>query len=531
MQFWKRKAAKTPPKTQTAAIDQEHEGADLSKAEAEANAAALRARRQRQREEMLRRKAELQFPRTIEDFHDAATGEKYAVDAMPDGYVTRNRIALDNEVLDRLQDYFIGWQSCAILKQNWLIDRACEIPADDAVAPGYEVAYSESPGDNEAIFAQEQEKQIEILRQIETSAADFGILEICRRAEICKKTFGQALVVPRLSGVDMSKPFNIDAVRKGAYKGLAVVEPMWFVPEFSLQGIVDPVSPDFQNPAWYSFGGNRAVKVHRSWVIKLVNSQVPNILKPVYYYGGVPLTQQIFRRVYAAERTAHEAPNLAMSKRMLCVEGSLENAIANPDLAAERMSALQEWRDNYGVMLVENGSNARLLETTLTDFDQLIATQYQLVASIAQVPVTKLLKVQIRGFDSSGEYERDDYNKALVAIQENDYTPIIQLHNVLWAKSQFGESVSLAVNWNPVELSTPKEQAEIRMIDAQRDTALVNAGIVSAEEARQRLRNDENSQYTELADIDDDEFAFGDDPEPEAENETDETKINNAGAE
>ena len=42
---------------------------------------------------------------------------------------------------------------------------------------------------------------------------------------------------------------------------------------------------------------------------------MPDTLKPSYNYGGIPLPQLIYERVYAAERTANEAPQLALSKR------------------------------------------------------------------------------------------------------------------------------------------------------------------------------------------------------------------------
>jgi len=35
----------------------------------------------------------------------------------------------------------------------------------------------------------------------------------------------------------------------------------------------------------------------------------------MYMYGGIPVSQRIMERVYAAERTANEGPLLAMSKR------------------------------------------------------------------------------------------------------------------------------------------------------------------------------------------------------------------------
>lgn len=463
------------------------------------------ARKQELREAKLKKI----FPRTMADLVSAPgtpNASNFAMDAgLPDAG-TRPALSRDMpmaEVLDRFEDYFIGWDACAILKQNWLIDRAIGIPAGDAVAPGFTLAYAD--GDDNAadkdgngeISREEQRKHERHLRQLLNSVDDYDIQKVLVKAEETKKTFGYALVVPEVEGADMSIPFNPDGIRRKSYKGLAVVEPMWITPQFDAAGY-SPGSLHFYEPEYYLIAGRSGQLIHRSWVVKLVNSPVPDRLKPVYFYGGVPLTQQIFRRVYCAETVANEAPMIAMTKRLLAVEGEVTNAVANPELFREHMSLFTECRDNFGVAMTERGSNLHQIDTGLTDFDQLITTQYQLVASIAQIPVTKLLKVQLKGFDSAGTYEMEDYIQSLNTIQKNDYTPIIRRHIALFNASENGLSEKFTVNWNPVDVPGEKEKAEIRMLTSQRDVILISSGVISSEEARERMRNDADSLYTSL---------------------------------
>ena len=481
-------------------------------------------RKQAMREEKLKK----MFPRTMADLVSAPgtpDASNFAMDAGLPDVASRPALSRDmpmNEVLDRFDDYFIGWQACAILKQNWLIDRAITIPAGDAVAPGFTLAYAN--GDEEAdtngdgqVSKDEQRKRENHLRRCMNSVDDFNIREILVKAEVTKKTFGYALIVPEIEGADMSLPFNSDGVKRGAYRGMSVIEPMWITPQFDAAGL-DPASSHFYTPEYYIIAGKSGKRIHRSWIIKLINSPVPDILKPVYFYGGVPLTQQIFRRVYCAETVANEAPMIAMTKRLLAVEGEVTNAVANPDLFREHMALFTECRDNFGVAMTERGSNLHQIDTGLTDFDQLITTQYQLAASIAQIPVTKLLKVQLKGFDSAGTYEMQDYIQSLQSIQQNDYSPIVKLHLRLYTASETGVAEKLSVNWNPVDTPSEKEKAEIRMLTSQRDVILASAGIIAAEEARERMRNDADSLYTslpaELPELDWDEVDTGEWPHP-----------------
>jgi phage-related protein (TIGR01555 family) len=455
--------------------------------------------RQKMRDEM--------FPRKIEDFKSVALDQKTEISYAMDGIGsflsdTQQAYILKNEIIDRMHEVFIGWSNCAVLSQNWLISRALTIPCEDAIASGFKFSIANTDDKTD------EEENEKFLKELQKDAEDFMIAEVCKKANYLKKTFGYCLVIPVIENADMSKPFNIDGIRKGSYKGMAVIEPMWVTPQFD-DASRNPMNKDFYEPSSYVIAGSGGKVIHKSWLIKLVNAPVPDILKPVYYFGGISLPQMIYERVYCAEAVANEAPMLAKTKRTMYISGDLENAIANPEIFAKRMTAFTELRDNFAVALIPEGEQIGQLETTLTDLDQTIMTQYQLVSSIAQMPVTKLLKVEVKGFNSSGQYEMDDYNQTLVAIQNNDFKPIIKYHNQLLVKSKYNKDVDINIIFNEIDSPSAEENARIRLADAQRDSVLIGSGVISADEVREKMRNDENSLYTVLADDDfiDDENA------------------------
>lgn len=484
-------------------------GEPESKSDEDQTAAVLRKYNQhlKKRVEEERKKfLEQQFPRTIEtlaEWNGQSTGKPgaFAMDAgLSESLAVRDKLAADDAIMWRMREHFIGWASCALLMQNWLINRACTVPAEDAIAPGWKLAFSQdADGDGKEDSEEIQAANAAKLKEIEASADKMKIATVCKNANINKKAFGYSLVFPVFDrDIDMSEPFSIDRVPEGSYLGLKVIEPMWVTPQFDEEAIA-PTSLSFYEPTWYMIAGRRKQRIHRSWCVKLVNSPVMDVSKPVYFYGGLPLTQQIFERVYAAEKVANEAPMLALTKRTLVLKANIENMIANPQMYEERMRAFAEDRNNYAVALVGENSDPQQFDVSLTDFAELISTQFQLVAAQAQIPVTKLLKVQIRGFDSSGEYEKDDYTQSLISIQNDDYAPIIDLHNRLFTKSTYGEVIEVSVKFNEIDTPSAKESAEIRLINAQRDAVLSTNGIISADEAREHLRRDENGEYTELA--------------------------------
>ena len=413
-----------------------------------------------------------------------------------DGAVCKCRFngnTIPNDILEFYGSHnFIGFEACAILRQNPYIDKACTIPAQDAIAPDYKIAYAENNKDEKEV---DNEKLAE-MKQV--SDTDFNIKQICYHANVNKKTFGISLVVPVVDGVDYKQPYSIDKVKKGSYKGMTVVEPYWVAPQLDSSAVANPMNIGFQEPTWWKMPNGEFV--HKSWCIKRCNSELPDILKPTYYYGGVPLTQKIYERVYAAEKVANEAPYLAMTKRMLIVDANIANLMADQEECDNVINMVKYYRDNSSVWFKNPDDQVSQIDTSLTDFDALVMTQYQLVASIADMPATKLLKTQPKGFNATGEYEQKDYIQSLQAIQDQDYLPILKRHYELFTKSYYGEMIDLSVVFNPVDTPTEKETAEVAKIWSDVDSNYIAAGVMSADEVRDIRRSEDGSDYSTLAD-------------------------------
>lgn len=381
---------------------------------------------------------------------------------------------------------FIGFAACAILKQNWIINNACNIPGQDAIRPGYELSVKEEN--------QLSTEEIDDFKSI--SLKKYQILEICARAVEKKKVFGSALVVPLFNcDYDYSVPYNPESIKPNSYKGMVVVEPFWLQFEFNQDALQNPLSPYFYNPTWFKL--SNGIRIHSSHCIFLKNTVVPDILKPTYYYGGIPLTQMIYQRVYAAERVANEAPMLALSKRLLVADLNISSFLKNSQEIKDKCAALSYMRDNFGVAVKRTGDNIQQIDTNLSDFDALIMTQYQLVAAIAQMPATKLLKAQPTGLNATGEYDFKDYVQSLQTIQDNDMKPIIDRHNELLSISM-GKKIDFTTTFNPIDVPSKSDLAQINSLKAQTLSALVQSGILAQEEARESLRSDEDTDFNSL---------------------------------
>lgn len=379
---------------------------------------------------------------------------------------------------------FIGWQTCAILAQNWLIEKACTMPGKDAVRHGWTV--SANDGD---------EIDPDVFEKLRKCDKDFKIKQNCIEFIKFGRVFGIRHALFLVDGIDYSLPFNPDGVRKGAYKGISQIDPYWMTPELDGQATADPSAVHFYEPTWWRVNGQR---VHRSHFVIMRNSgQVADILKPSYFYGGIPTPQKIYERVYASERTANEAPLLAMTKRLTTINLDITQAVADPASFGEKMQTWTEYQNNFGVKVIGGEEKIEQFDTSLTGLDETIMTQYQLVAAASNVPATKLLGTTPKGFNSTGDYEQDSYHEELESIQENELTPLIDRHNLLCIRSIIApeKPFNVEVQWNPVDSPSAKEQAEINASKAATDKVWADSGAIDGTDIRQRLINDRDSGY------------------------------------
>jgi phage-related protein (TIGR01555 family) len=387
---------------------------------------------------------------------------------------------------------FIGHQMCAILAQNWLINKACSRPAEDSLRHWFNIVSLDGEEIGEEILA-------DLRRADKKYALHKKLLQFIRKGRI----FGLMIGIFCVESDDpdyYKNPFNPDGIGEGSYKGIALVEPYWCMPQLDMSAVSSPESLDFYTPQWWEINGKL---YHRSHLCVFTGDEVADIYKPVYMYGGISVPQKIYERVYASERTANEAPALAMSKRTTILKTDAEKAYANKEEFDRNLRTWSRYRDNFGVKVADfEHEDITQLDTTLTDFDTVMMSQFQLVAAASDVPATKLLGTSPKGFNATGEYEQRSYHELLESIQEHFATPFVEKHHLcvmyseIWPK--YGEAFQTGVAWHPVDAPTSKEYAEIRRMDAETDIMLSEAGVVEAREIRQKILADEDSGFSNL---------------------------------
>lgn len=410
------------------------------------------------------------------------------------------RFPINPRVLKHYQSrIWITYTGCAIIATHELVNRACTIPAEDAIAHGYKVICT-SPTHKHSDQSAAQEDDFHI--RLKKAADKMGLNEACVRLNYKKKVFGVGIAIPWVEFRDdvpspsdksgktpysYADEYNPRAIKPGSFRGFAVVDPHWLTYQWDKASRIDPTSPHFLEPTWIKILNKR---IHRSWIIRVINSELPDIFKPVYLYGGLSLTQMIYERMWCADKLANEAPLLAMTKRLLIADGNLDQMISDPRHTNKFFNWINYFRDNFSIFVKKPSSNVTQLDTNLSELTALTMSQYQLVAAIAQIPVTKLLKNVPSGLQATGQYEWDDYAQSLRAIQQKDYTPLVNMFFELYCASNYPEKkdILLDIEWNPIDIPKETEIAQMCTQTVQYVAQLINTGLIDVSEGRKMLR-------------------------------------------
>lgn len=390
---------------------------------------------------------------------------------------------------------FIGWQACAILAQHWLILKACSMPGKDAAQGGWTL----TANDGEKFTPEQQGAFAEMDER-------YRVVENLIQSHQFREVFGIRHVLFLFEGMDYEVPFDPEMVKPGSYLGMSQIDPYWMSPLLDAEAVANPSNIDFYEPTYWLIAGR---KYHKSHFVILRGPEVADILKPSYLYGGSPLPQRIYERVYAAERTANEAPELALTKRTTVRKVDLAEFIANEEASKAAIEASVAYKNNYGVSVIGLDEEVSQFDTTLNDLDAVIMTQYQLVAAIAEVPATKLLGTSPKGFGASGEYEIQSYHERCAGIQENDFSRILYRHYQACILSEQIGIDRITVTWNPLKQMTAKEIAELNKLKSDTDNILVMLGAIDGYDVRGRIAADEQSGYSGIEMPDESELEGG----------------------
>lgn len=294
------------------------------------------------------------------------------------------------------------------------------------------------------------------------------------------------------------------------------IEPMWCYP--ANYNSLDPRKPDWYNPEiWYVNGKS----VHRSRLLRFVGREVPDILKPAYAFGGLSMSQMAKPYVDNWLRTRQAVCDLIESFSVSGVYTNLDGVLEEGNTEAlNRIEVFNEMRANAGAWVLDKDTEEFFnVSTPLGTLDALQAQSQEQMSSVSGIPLVILLGITPKGLNASSEGELRAFYDTVAAFQEQFFRDHLQTVINFVMLSIWGEvDEDIRFEFVPLWSMTEKEQAEVRKVEAETDGLLIDKGIITNAEARNRVANDADSQYHDInpADVPEmpepDPMGGGDDP-------------------
>ena len=178
---------------------------------------------------------------------------------------------------------------------------------------------------------------------------------------------------------------------------------------------------------------------------------------------------------------------LEMSTPVLTLGAHLD-AVAGGDRTdyAAALQLLKMSRSMWG-MTVKAGSDELTRDNvSFTGIKEVITALQERVCMVEGLSATRIFGQSPGGLSTDDASGRATYQTFISGVREERAEPALQTVCGI-ARGPADRSIA----WGPLEVASPREQAEIDLIHAQRDAVLITAKVIAPAEARARYEGDE----------------------------------------
>lgn len=354
----------------------------------------------------------------------------------------------------------------------------------------------------------EQDNTIKI-KQIETEMKRLNVQNVFCEAIEQEGFFGRAHIYLDTGDTDNANELKtaintgsgilskIKINRDHPLKRLSCVEPIWTYP--NSYNSSDPLRPDYFKPTnWFVQGR----LLHETRLLTLVSRSVPDLLKPAYSFGGLPLTQMVMPYVDNWLRTRQAVSDLIYKFSTQVLKTNMQDVLqgASGDNLLARAQLYNAYATNHGIMMLDKDSEEFVnVSVPLGTLDALQAQAQEHMSSVSGIPLIKLLGITPKGLNASSDGELEVFYAWIEAQQESLLTTPLQTVLNFIQLSLFGEvDTDIGFTWQPLYTLSRVDIANVRKLEIETDVEAINGGILDPLEARTRVASDEDSPYASL---------------------------------
>lgn len=381
---------------------------------------------------------------------------------------------------------FLGYAYLSVLQQNGFIRAGVEGLADDMTARFIELIRTSDIENNND----------DKINKINEYLNAFQIKELFNKAAALCGYFGGCLIYVDTDDEDLLSALDEKSLNH-SIKGYVLIEPINIYP--GRYNSTNPLRADYFIPeTWFVLGQ----EVHASRLLYLAADEVSMLLKPAYNFFGIAPAQIAADSVSHFIKDREAASRLLHKYSLLVFKTDMGSALysGNPEELYSRVKVLADFRDNNSVIIIDKEDEDIVTVTTsLAGVTDVVRLSLELMPIMFRQPLTKFLGISPGGMNATGESDENNWNEYVLSQCEKQLRKPVKRLLELIQYDLFGE-VDECIDFIFKVQSSNDEVKEINNNKIKADTyvQLTSAGIISPEEARKALAEDEKSGFNSI---------------------------------
>jgi phage-related protein (TIGR01555 family) len=394
----------------------------------------------------------------------------------------------DNSLMDNAlisNNLFQGFAFLAQFSQTPLVNNALNAYAKDIMRNGFTIESTSKDKDYTELFA-----------KLKIEYNKFGCDKIIEEIVVKTLSLGGAMLYQKIKNDDdkLEKELLIssDTISVGSLEYFKVIEPTWC---WNLGFNADrPLEQDFYKPTLYNAMGKT---IHISRMYKLVFWDVPDLIKPIYYFYGLSLTQKMLQSYRNFETIQTEIPSLVKRLNFGILKLPLSEFANNSVKVINKIKSFLYNMTNYS-MFVVNKDNEEYEQVTrnIAGLDEILYRYTELTSVSNQIPVTKFLGTSPKGLSSNDENGLINWHDLINGLRTTKCSSLVlNIYKLLALNIGVELPLDIHVKWGALEDANVLDQAKAsELLSKEYERYLIN-NVIQKNDIQNNLAKDPNSGY------------------------------------